>query len=335
MQRTHLIVALAVALPAQQKARECPFANPSLEASDPSEVAWATTRIDLGNAHDLAPQVRNALARFRRPHTESEEVALFCLLRAVEQWGIAVPPAELRCECPDFARVAWIGAQVRAASEQGNELLALFQSLDAQSDPAWEYVGGAMALRGQRTFAIELRTHERPKLRVVIGAIPSADSLPTPEPVAVPDIDGMPPSPRLRWHRGELGVSLGPGWSAGPVGRGMRAGALPPRTPPAPLDVVYIERAQLRWLAHLAQLQMPTAWSCQFQVAMKQRDLPRLPMLVAEAETRARAALAEADAALRERFHLPERLPLPDLEVVVDDRRSPDEQQATPLPPLK
>ena len=333
---TIVLCLLAVPAAAQRKLEllpepevKCPFDAPQLLSEIPAEVAWAARRlpVDAGSKPTTVADLLSALRTMSAGETEEHRLAVAHLLHAALVRDMPIPIADLRFEPEGRTRIPWIALQVRAATEDGRAVFELFHRLDQTTDPGWEYVGGSLAIRGHGAFAIELRTHMSPKLRVCASRRPSDDvkvNL-TDRPVRK---RGFPDLPHFCWDRDKFGIV---GWvnpDSAPIPGHWATGT-------CAIDERRRDLAQLRWLAQLAGERDPVAWAARFDARYPELDLAKFDAFAQKAEQRARDSLAAADAALRQRFKLPERLMLPDLKVVYEDLRREADRKAQPMPERK
>ncbi|MEO6597112.1 MAG: hypothetical protein ABIP94_20400 [Planctomycetota bacterium] len=306
-------------LPRRTKSLQlCPFEAPNLASRNPAEIAWAAYRLTPETARTANAGLCTALESMQKGQSEAHKGALLHLLHAAMQNDITIPMSLLRFEPDGRTRIPWIALQTRAATENGRELFALFHRLDAATDPGWEVLGGSLALRGHGAFAIELRTQMQPVLRVRVGNRNQGATEMKVDPGAPKNLDGFPDMPFYAWERDKYSI-VAPTFqpTAGTV---------------CVVDQASTDRARLRWLAALAGENDPVAWAARFWSRFPGRDVAEFDAFARGAEKRATESLAAADATLRQRFKLSERLRLPTLEVVWDDCRSEKEKAAQPMP---
>jgi len=310
----------------ERQRAQCPFEAPTLTAADPAEVAWAADRLplDANSRPHLVADLRRALRAMNEGGTAEHRRALLHLLHAALTHDVAIPIADLRFEPEGRTRIPWIALQARAATKDGRELFELFHRLDETTDAGWEAVGGALAIRGHGAFAIELRTHMQPTLRVHAGRRPADENEPKMGDEAPTPLPGFPPAPTCYWDRDKTSIVS----AASVTGSWNHA-------KDCKVDPLRRDRAQLRWLAELTGERDPVGWAARFDACFRERDMAQFEAFAQDAELRARDALGAADAALRRRFKLPERLALPGLKVVYEDCRREADRKAQAMPERK
>ncbi|HEX6810601.1 MAG TPA: hypothetical protein VF384_03155 [Planctomycetota bacterium] len=303
---------------------QCPFASPRLSSLAPAEVAWAAARLTYEDCQNpqVAADLIAALHRLSASEADEHRRAVLHVLHAALQNGLSIPIAELRFEPQGRTRIPWIALQTQAATKDGREVFALFHALDETADLGWEVVGGSLALRGHAAFAIELRTQMVPRLRVAAGRGSRGANAPKSglEPPQL--LDGFPNPPIYYWNRDKHGFV---------TARFEKADDWRQGKDPA-VDPVRLDLTKLRWLARLAGEPEAVRWSGRFEVRFTERNLANFQAFSDDAEKRARESLQAVDLELRKRFKIPDRLVLPELEVVWEDLRPVHAKKVEPFP---
>lgn len=310
---------------------DCRHGAVTLQNADPALVAWAAEQRAAapGDREAAIADLLAALRRMRATRSDANDRAVVHLLHALQALDAELPAAELLTPLPEAAATVRIALLLRAASPTGGELLQTFQQLDPTRDANWEALGGALATRRHRTFAIELHAGYAPRLRVWVGTPgyppppPPEEHRPEPEPA------GFPPLPSHHWRRDRRGL-LELGCERLPRPRLAAALAATP-------DPVEVDCARLRWLCMMAGLADPVRDSQACVLRLKEHEVPRFAEKVAGAEQRLAALLVQIDDGLRREGLLPAdfRRRLPAAEVEIGDFRQESRRQAAPLPPRK
>jgi len=297
---------------------------PRLAAESPAEVAWACERaIVQADGRDANVRaLRAVLERCGKRTEEPErERVLLHAMHALIELGATVPADELALLAEGRLRLPRLVLLANGGQGAIPALLEEFHRLEPRSDPAWEYVGGLL-LRRHRPLALELFAALQPCLRVSVGR--SDERVLRHGRVDIRSLTGFPPAALYELERDDKGL----------LSVRTNRAELPPSltTTAAPTP----DMVRVRWLAELADLHGATVAPFRFEVQVKDRDLSRLPQIVAEAQARAQAILKEIEDGLVRQKLLPDRPAVHGkaLSTEVIDHRSTEARSDQPLPVL-
>lgn len=284
--------------------RDCPHDRVSLQDADPARIAWAADqRCKVpGDPAAAGEALRAALRRLCAEDSPAAQAAAVHVLHALHQLEVAVPFAGLEPVRGVAAAPLRTVLMLRAASAAGGELLHAFQQLHP-ADAEWEVLGGALATRRHRTFALELHAGFAPRLHVLERRPPPAGRLAK----ALPE-PGFPNALLCHWERDRRGM----------LELKIRRAEFQPSTVATaamlrPLDQ---DRARLRWLSMMAGRPDPVADSHVCQLVLDANEsAAESAARVEAARLRLQELLAVLDAGLRRKGALPadlgHRLPAP------------------------
>jgi hypothetical protein len=318
--------AVAAEMPGQ-RAGECPFPSPSLDAADLREVSWAANTIS-GSPEAACDGLRRTLARLRRPKNADEERVLLYVLDALHDFGAVVPPNELDFK-PDgllyAARLHLLMANGDPAATR--ELEKAFVELDASPSVSWLAVGNALAARRSARLALESIAGLTASITVVVGEPDRSDAEPATRFLCscLPcQPAGWPPLPVHLFYQ-DLGDVVRP-WVQRIDARKRSSTSYMSASTVDPV------RARGRWLRALCGGELPEAPVMQVEVAADQ--VARLPALVAGVLGRADAWREQMQLRLMAVRVLPAAVALPAPELTIEDHRPLAERTAHPLPRL-